>query len=130
VRRCQLAAETIFTSVYSEFKLEKLWLASPVDRFELIAHSVGVSLTDTYKAVERVVRATEEALGESSKTFQRHHRGQTFWRVSNYDSAQTTKEIPPELPRRVQTSEGRRMHFLGTWVNTAPAGVTRADLAG
>jgi hypothetical protein len=69
VRRCQLAAETIFTSVYSEFKLEKLWLASPVDRFELIAHSVGVSLTDTYKAVERVVRATEEALGESSNTF-------------------------------------------------------------
>lgn len=35
VRRCQLAAGTIFTSVYSEFKLEKLWLASPVDR---VAH--------------------------------------------------------------------------------------------
>jgi hypothetical protein len=105
-----------------------------VDRFELIAHGVGVSLTDTYKAVERVARATEEALGESLKAFflkmQRHHWGQTFWRVSNYDSAQTTKEIPPELPRRVQTSEGRREHLLGTWVNTAPAGVTRADLAG
>jgi hypothetical protein len=40
-----------------------------VDRFELIAHGVGVSLTDTYKAVERVARATEEALGESLKAF-------------------------------------------------------------
>jgi hypothetical protein len=67
LRRCQLAAGTLFPSDYPEFKLEKMWLAPPVDRFELTAHGVRVSLTDTYEAVERVARATEEALGEGLK---------------------------------------------------------------
>jgi hypothetical protein len=69
VRRCQLAAGTIFDSVYPAFKLGKMRLASPVDRFELIADRVRVSLPDTYKSVERVARATEEALGEGLKAF-------------------------------------------------------------
>jgi hypothetical protein len=69
LRRCQLAAGTLFQSDYPEFKLEKMWLASPVDRFELTAHGVSVSLTDTHKAVERVARAIEDALGEGLKAF-------------------------------------------------------------
>jgi hypothetical protein len=67
VRRCQLAAGTLFPSAGPAFKLEGVSLAPPVDRFELTAHGIRVSLTDTYEAVERVARSIEEALGEGLK---------------------------------------------------------------
>ena len=109
VRRCQLAAGTIFDSVYPAFKLGKMWLESPVDRFELIAHRVRVWLTDTYKSVERVARATEEALGEGLKAFPQDalaSGADVFWLVSNYGAAQKAKENPLErLLRRLRTSE-------------------------
>jgi len=67
VRQCRLAAGTLSPYFGPPTKLEKMWLTPPVDRVELTAHPISVSLTDTYKAVERVARALEEALQEAFK---------------------------------------------------------------
>ena len=68
VRHCRLAAGTLSPYFGPPTKLEKMLLTPPVDRLELTAHQISVSLTDTYKAVERVARALEEALQEAFKT--------------------------------------------------------------
>jgi hypothetical protein len=69
MRCCQLAAGTIFSRVQPPTKPKGMWLTSPVDRVELTAHGVRVSLTDTHKAVARVARAIEEALGDGLEAF-------------------------------------------------------------
>jgi hypothetical protein len=68
VRICRLAAGTLSPYFGPPTKLEKMWLTPPVDRLELTAHGISVSLTGTYQAVERVARALEEALQEAFKT--------------------------------------------------------------
>jgi hypothetical protein len=68
VRYCRLAAGTLSPYFGLPSKLEEMRLTPPVDRLELSAHGITVSLTDTYKAVERVARALEEALQEAFKT--------------------------------------------------------------
>jgi len=71
VRICRLAAGTLSPYFGPPTKLEAIWLTPPVDRLELTAHGISVSLTDTYKAVEQVARALEEALQEAFKTLPR-----------------------------------------------------------